>query len=200
MGCPLRQPYTYLKGKVMKRKKEFKLESQTDIKVFLMFLLDNINRPVDYTTVSEIIMENVDEVTLDYENSLRELADDGHLLFDEIDGEKYYMISESGRKVASELYDTLDPEFREKSIHYAIKHVSLSESGAKIKSYVTETENNRFKVTLEATGTLGALMSTSITVNSRSEAEMIKKNYDSKPDAVYRGILFALTGRLEYIS
>ena len=184
----------------MKKKKEFKLKSQTDIKVFLMFLLDNINRPVDFTTITEIIMENVDEVTLDYETSLRELADDGHLLFDEIDGEKYFMISESGRRVASELYDTLDKEFREKSIHYAIKHISLSESGAKIKSFVTETENKRFKVTLEATDSVGEIMSTSITVNSRSEAEMIKKNYDSKPDAVYRRIFFAITGRLEYIS
>ena len=184
----------------MKRKKEFRLETRTDIKIFLMFLLDNINRPIDYTTISEIIMENVDEVTLDYETSLRELADDGHLLFDEIDGEKYYMISPGGRKVASELYDTLDREFRERSIHYAIRHISLIESGAKIRTSITKTENNRYKVTLEAMGEIGEIMSTSVTVNSRSEAEMIRKNYESKPDAVYRGIFFSITGRLEYIS
>jgi hypothetical protein len=44
------------------------------------------------------------------------------------------------------------------------------------------------------------IMSASLTVNSLAEAEMIKKNFESKPDGVYRGILFSATGRLEYIS
>ena len=110
------------------------------------------------------------------------------------------MISEQGRRASSELYDTLDKEFRERSIRYAIKHISLSESGARITSSVTEAENNRYKVTLEAYGKAGQIMSTSILVSSRSEAEMIKNNFDNKPDAIYRGILFSLTGRLEYIS
>ena len=185
---------------MMKRQKEFTFNTVTDIKIFLMFLLDNIDRPIDYTTVSEILMENVESLTIDYEDCLRQLADEGHLYFEEIDGEKYYMISEQGRRASSELYDTLDKEFRERSIRYAIKHISLSESGARISSSITEAENNRYKVTLEAYGKAGQIMSTSILVSSRGEAEMIKSNFDNKPDAIYRGILFSLTGRLEYIS
>ena len=190
----------FYKEKTMKRQKEFTFNTVTDIKIFLMFLLDNIDRPIDYTTVSEILMENVESLTIDYEDCLRQLADEGHLYFEEIDGEKYYMISEQGRRASSELYDTLDKEFRERSIRYAIKHISLSESGARISSSITEAENNRYKVTLEAYGKAGQIMSTSILVSSRGEAEMIKRNFENKPDAIYRGILFSLTGRLEYIS
>ncbi len=184
----------------MKRQKEFTLNTVTDIKIFLMFLLDNIDRPISYTTISEIIMENIDNVTLDYEDCLACLADEGYLFFDEIEGEKYYMISDSGRSVASELYETLDNELRERSIRYAIKHISLSESGAKIKSSIEQTNKKRYRVTLEAYTSDEQIMSTSITVNSRHEAEMIKKNFENKPDAIYRGVLFSLTGRLEYIS
>jgi hypothetical protein len=39
-----------------------------------------------------------------------------------------------------------------------------------------------------------------VTVNSKSEAETIKRNYEAKPDGVYRGVLFSVTGKLEYIS
>ncbi len=184
----------------MKRQKEFTLSTITDIKVFLMFLLDNIAHPVSFTTVSEILMENVDSMSLDYEECLNELADEGHLLFDEVDGEKYYMISDRGRAIASELYDTLDKEFRERSISYAIKHISLSNSGAKIKSFITDAESGRHKVTLEAYDKYGQLMSSSMVVNSRAEAEMIARNFENKPDSVYRGILFSMTGRIEYIS
>ncbi len=184
----------------MKRQKKFTLNTITDIKVFLLFLLDNIGHPIAYTTVSEILMENVDSMSLDYEECLISLSDEGYLLFDEIDGEKYYMISESGKAISSELYDTLDKEFRERSISYAIKHISLTGSEAKIKTHITEAEAGRHKVTLEAYDKYGQLMSSSMVVNSRSEAEKIARNFENKPDSVYRGILFSMTGRIEYIS
>ena len=183
----------------MKRNKKFGLNTITDLKVFLLFLLDNIRYPIDKTTVLSIIEENTDDISLDYEQCLGELSDSGHLLYDEVEGEKYYMISDKGRKIASELYDNLDAGFRERSLRSAIKHVSLSKSGASIKAYVERTESGRFRVTLEANDRYGDLMRTSLTVNSLAEAEQIKKNFESKPDGVYRGVLFSATGRIEYL-
>ena len=170
------------------------------MKVFLLFLLDNIGYPLEHTTVIEIVQENTDEISLDYDECLRQLVSTGHVLYDEVGTERYYMISDKGRLVAAELYDSLDKGFRERSMRLAIKHISLSKSGAGIKAYITETENKRFRVTLEAFDRYGEIMSTSITVNSLNEAEMIKKNYEAKPDGVYRGVLFSVTGKLEYIS
>ena len=181
-------------------KKEFQLNTTTDMKVFLLFLLDNIGYPLEHTTVIEIVQENTDEISLDYDECLRQLVSTGHVLYDEVGAERYYMISDKGRLVAAELYDSLDKGFRERSMRLAIKHISLSKSGAGIKAYITETENKRFRVTLEAFDRYGEIMSTSITVNSLNEAEMIKKNYEAKPDGVYRGVLFSVTGKLEYIS
>ena len=184
----------------MKKRKEFGLNTIADLKIFLLFLLDNIRYPIDRTTVMSIIEENIEDISLDYEQSLVELADSGHLLFDQIGNEQYYMISDKGRAVAAELYDNLDERFREKSLRSAIKHISLSKSGASIKAYVEETESHRFRVTLEAYDRFGDLMKTSLTLNSMAEAEQIRKNFEAKPDGVYRGILFSATGRIEYLS
>ena len=172
----------------------------TDIKVFLLFLLDNIGYPIEHSSIIEMVAENTDEILFDYDECLRELSDDGHLLFDEYEGEKYYMISDTGRMIASELYDSLDREFRERSLKYAAKYTSLSKRGAIISATVTETENKRYKVTMSAKDENGEYMSASITVTSREEAERIKFNYEAKPDGVYRGILFSATGRLEFLS
>ena len=184
----------------MKKRKEFGLNTIADLKIFLLFLLDNIRYPIDRTTVMSIIEENIEDISLDYEQCLVELADSGHLLFDQIGNEQYYMISDKGRAVAAELYDNLDERFREKSLRSAIKHISLSKSGASIKAYVEETESHRFRVTLEAYDRYGDLMKTSLTLNSMAEAEQIRKNFEAKPDGVYRGILFSATGRIEYLS
>ena len=184
----------------MKKKIGFKLRSLTDIKIFLLFLLDNIRYPIDYTTLSKIISDNVDEVTFDYEACLRELADAEHLFFDEIEGERFYMISDSGRLIASELYDRLDPAFRESSIKSAAKYISLSKSNATLSSKIIELADKRFEVTIGAKDRHGKLFSVSIVVNSRTQAEKMISTFEANPDQVHRGILFCLTGKIEYIS
>ena len=191
----------YEKGSLqMKRNKKFGLNSITDLKVFLLFLLDNIRYPVDSDTITTIVSENTDDITLDYQQCLGELVDSEHLLYDEIEGVRYYMISDKGREVASELYDNLDAGFRERSLRSAIKFLSLSKSEASIRTNIDKTESGRYRVTLEAFDRYGELMKTSLAVNSLAEAEQIKRNFESKPDGVYRGVLFSATGRIEYLS
>ena len=49
----------------MKKTKEFKLSTKTDLKIFVLFLLDNIRYPVDKTTVMSIVAENTNEIIID---------------------------------------------------------------------------------------------------------------------------------------
>jgi hypothetical protein len=184
----------------MKKISNFKLQSIVDIKIFLLFLLDNIRYPIDYTTLSKIISENVEAVTFDYEECLRDLSDSEHLLYDEVDGERYYMISESGRLIAAELYDRLDPAFREASIRSAAKHISLSRSNATISTKIVELSDKRYELTVGAKDTHGKLFSLTLTVNSRAEAERMVAAYERDPDSIYRGIHFCMSGKLEFLS
>lgn len=181
-------------------KKNFSLKTKTDIKVFLLFLLDNVGYPIEHKLIIDMVSENTEEIIFDYDECLRELSEDGHLLYDEFGGEKYYMISDSGRMISRELYDRLDKGFRERSLKYAAKYISLTKNGAAVKATVTETEDKRYRVTMQANDSRGEIMSLSIVVNSKEEAEKIRVNYEARPDRVYRGILFSATGRLEFLS
>jgi hypothetical protein len=183
----------------MKKRKDLILKTETDIKVFLLFLLDNIGYPLEYEVILSIVAENTDDISLDYSRCLTELAETGHLEIDMLDEDSYFSITPKGRMVAAELYDTIDKGFRERSLKSAIQYISLTDSGRSISSTITETEARRFVVTLEASDRFGEVMSVSVTVNSREEAETIKKNYDAKPEGVYRGVLFSVTGKLDYI-
>lgn len=171
-----------------------------DIKIFLLYLLDNIRYPIDYTTLSDIISQNVDDLTFDYEECLTDLVERGHVWFDAMDGERYYMISDSGRQLAAELYDMLDPELREKSVTLASRYVSVQKGGARAEATVTETEDKRFVAHLVAKDSKGTILDLSITVSTRQEAEKIAERFKSRPDGTYRGVLFAATGRFEFFS
>ena len=83
-----------------KGRKKYSLSTQTDIKVFLLFLLANVGSPIDHSTLIEIVYENTDEIAIDYDECLNQLVDTEHLYFDEIDGERYYMITKKGMMVS----------------------------------------------------------------------------------------------------
>jgi hypothetical protein len=185
--------------KSRRNKKQYYLNTSTDIKVFLLFLLAHVGSPIDHATLIEIVYENTDEIAIDYDECLNQLVDTEHLYFDEAEGEKYYMITKKGIMVASELYDTLDEEFRERSIRSAAKHLSLSNNGRSVSSAIVKTDENRFKVIMTSSDSIGETMKIELTVSSRSEAEKIKNNFDTKPDSIYRGVLYATSGRMDYL-
>ena len=184
----------------MKKNGSKKLESLMDIKIFLLYLLDNIRYPIDYTTLSDIISQNVEDVTFDYEECLDDLVRRDHIWFDAMDGERYYMISDSGRLVAAELYDMLDPDLREKSVTLAARYVSVQKGGAKAETQITETEDKRYVAKLVAKDSKGVILDLSITVSTKEQAELITERFKSRPDGTYRGVLFAATGKFEYFS
>ena len=183
-----------------KKKSTYTLDTLTDIKIFLLFILDNIRYPVDHDTIMDIVAENVEDPSLDYEESLTDLVDREFVCTDEFEGKNYYMIAKKGKPVAAELYDMLDEGLRERSIRSAIKHASLSDKGLRIKTEIEERPSGRYRVTVRMLDTDDELMSTSFTVVSKREAEKIRDNFEERPEGMYNGFLFAATGRMEYLS
>ena len=183
-----------------KQKKDPTPRTVTDIKIFILFLLDRIRYPIDKSTLVEIIFENTDSISFDYDACLAELERDGLVYFDEDEDDKYYMISEKGRAISAELYENLDGAFRERSIKSVAKHLSLSARGVEISATVARLGDKRYSVTLMAKDKQGEIMNLSVTVASLAEAEEIRRNYEINPGGVYRGVLFSATSRLDFIS
>lgn len=179
------------------KKKKFTLKTQTDIKVFILFLLEYIRYPIDRTTLIEIISENTEEIIIDYEDSLTELSESGHILLEELDGEKYCMITPSGRQVAHELVDTLDEGFRNKSIKSAMKFMSLSERGARHSADIIKMEDGTYTVHLRLADPTCELFNVKMNVSSLAEATGIRDNFRSRPEVVYKGFIVAANGKFD---
>ena len=161
----------------MKHRKEQVLKTETDIKVFLLYILDRLVYPLEYEVLMSIVAENTGDISFDYGECLHRLADDGFLIVDKDGEDFYYSVSDKGRMLASELYVTLDPGFLERSLKAAIRYISLSDKGKTVNAYVTETESKRYRVTMEAHDRFGEVMSVSVTVSTEAEAEKIRTTY-----------------------
>ena len=182
------------------KKSKFTLKSETDIKVFLLFILEYMRQPVERTTLIDIVYDNTDEMTINYDECLESLVDSGHIYPERAFDETYYIITDSGKLVANELFDSLPQDFRERSLKIAIKHLSLIKRGATPHTKIEETEGTRYKVTLTLSDAEGDIFTSSFTVSSRSEAEKIRTHFENSPESVYRGVFFSATGGYEYLS
>ena len=184
----------------MKNNKEHGFTSISDLKVFLLYVLDHLRYPVEEETVLYIAAQNTNVISLDYNQCLAELADTEHVLTDEFEGTRYYMISDKGRATVAALYDALDKSFLDRCTASVARYLSLKKKEITVKSFIEDAEAGRFRVTLEASDKYGHLMRTAITVNSMAEAIEIKNNYDMRPDGVYKGILFSVTGKMDFLA
>ena len=182
------------------KKNNFKLKTVTDIKVFILFLLEYILHPIERSTLLDIIYDNTDEIAINYDECIKELLVSSHIVADDTLDEEYYAITESGRMVASELFDTLDEGFRENAIKIAVKHLSLLRRGAKVSAKIEKAEGVRYKVTINMIDRSGEVFEAGFITASLAEAERIKEHYEANPESVYRGIFFSVTGRYEYLS
>ncbi len=184
----------------MKKKKTFTLKTVTEIKVFILFLLDEIAYPIDHSSFIDILADTTKDISLGYDEALRELSESGHINFDEIGSERYYMISDMGKMVAKELYNTLDQDFLNESLKIARKYISFANGSVKTSATISECENKRFIVNLVAENSEGELLNLDLTVKTSLEADRIKANFEAHPERIYRGVLYAATGYTEYFN
>ncbi len=184
----------------MKKNKPQILRTMTDIKVFLLYILERVSYPMDEITMSYIIVENAPTFSMQYNEAMFELVESGHVHAEQIDGKTYYIINDLGRMVARELYDTLDAGLRERSETCAAKYISLSERGGRVRATVVSSQNGRYFVELEVSDSEGILFFVRLARDSRAEAERVKENFEQKPNVVWRSLLFAATGKLDYLA
>ena len=183
----------------MKKKKERELWDKTDVKIFILFLLDNLQYPLDMETLNRIVHETGYVGGFDFAECFSELLDDGHVIGDEVDGVAFYQVSSTGRMVAKQLQSELLDEIREESMICAARLLSLKARGATLHTSCEKRGDGQYLVRLSITDPAGTILETTCAVPSERIGEKICRNFERKPEKTYRGLLSVLTGEIDYL-
>lgn len=181
-----------------KRRYDGEMSDKIDIKVFILFLLDELKYPMSESVIREIVSENGVVGRFDFAECFSELVEKGHIIAYDDGKETLYVVSPLGHMVASELQGTLHDSIREKSRASAMKRLSLHLRGASLETSVTKTEAGGYLVICEIKDAQGVMMNTSLTVPTESEANAIVAHFKEQPEEVCRGVLAVLTGKIAY--
>ena len=183
----------------MKQKKlDGDLDDRIDIKIFILFLLDELRYPLSESVIADIVGENGYVGQFDFKECFSELVELGHITEEKTEGESEYLISPLGHMVASELQGSLHNYIRQQTRISALRRLSLYRRGAEAKCTVVPTEDGRYTVHCQITEKGENFLDTTVTVLSEKEAQDIKKHFSEAPEEVCRGILAVLTGKIAY--
>lgn len=173
--------------------------SVRNVKIFVLYLMENINYPLDFVTLNDIVMQTDYVMYLDFAEAFGEMLDGDLLMKMEVDGEELYTVTEKGRIVARELKSDLLPSILDRSLSAALRYLNFKKRGIVAKCIVEPTEDGRYAVTCSFTERKTCIFSQSLVVDSQDRAERMKHNFYERPEAIYRGVMALMAGNVNYL-
>lgn len=173
--------------------------SQRNVKIFVLYLMENINYPMDFITINDIVMQTDYIIYLDFAECFHQMVDDGLILVDNSRDEPYYYVSEKGRLVARELKSDILPSILDQSLRYALRYLDFKRRDVKSRCTSERTEDGRYRIECSLTEKGVVIYSTTLVVDTEERVERMKENFRDRPEVIYRGVTALLAGQVNYL-
>ncbi len=200
-----------------------KLHAPDQIKVFILYLLDKIGYPLEYTDVATIIIRDGLVDYFDFVEYFHQLLEGGHIgkvpkIRENAGGAEnsedpisertpasdnaedwMYEVTDTGRMIATGLSnDLLMTAVREKSYISAMRHLSLEKRKA-VVSQSSEQDGTGYIFHCSIKDMDGLALNLSIRADTYNQLSRMRQNFEERPDVVYRGIIALVTGNVNYL-
>ena len=173
------------------------------VKIFVLYLLENINYPLELCTVSDIVMQTDYVMFLDFAESFNEMVDDG--LVEAVGrteaGDDLYIITDHGRTVAQTLKSDVLPAVLDKSLAAAFRYLDFARRGILSECEVIN-ENamtGECDVHVRMLEKKRVLFEATLHVDSKDRASRMQRHFAEKPDVIYRGFNALLSGNMDFL-
>lgn len=175
------------------------LRSKNEIKILICYLFASVNDKMSQSLVVEAIrsheLANFFEIVVAFE----ELIHDGNLReSDIVDNEQTYELTVNGKVIASQLETTLAHTVKQKSYDCALRLLSERKTARENFVDIQKTENG-FLVNCRVSGGEVTLLDFTLYAPSFEQAEVLKKNFLSYPQTVYKTMLGLMTKDIENV-
>ncbi len=173
--------------------------SINNVKIFILYLMKNINYPLDMVTINDIVMQTDYVMYLDFAEAFNQLLDGGLIEATDADGEEKYLVTEKGAIVASELKSDILPSILDRALCAALRYLDFKRRGVRLDFNIEPMENGQYKIETSFEENGQRIFSQMIAVDSLERAKRMKENFYERPEALYKGVLSLLSGNVNYI-
>lgn len=174
------------------------LTDKFEIKVFILYLLKNIGEPLDITTLGEVVVQDAFVNYFDFSICFADLLETRQVDEIEQDGEKLYVISETGMLMVGEVQSALYASVKDKALRSAQRLLALKRTGNRISSTLTECGKG-FMLEASIVDNEKTLLRLETYVTEESYAKRMQANFNEKAEIIYKGAMALLSGDVNFI-
>ena len=176
------------------------LTDKNDIKIFILYLLKNIERPIDMVTLNDIVVQDGFVNQFDFMDCFYELCDTPAVRKFEKDGTEVYEITDEGSVAVEAMESSIIMTIRERSLRSAMRLLSFHSRGAKAQTSLEDADDGRCRMKCRYTDKNGEFFSLSVLFETRHQAELMRMNCNEDPELLYRGVMSILSGDINYLA
>jgi hypothetical protein len=178
-----------------------RLTEKSDIKIFILYLLAQLERPLDYVTLHDICVQDEFVNQFDFMAEFYELIEMKALeMKTEENGEETVRLTHKGRETAETMKDRILPEILDRAVRSALQLLSFKAQGLAAHSSIEEVGGGKYVLTCKIGGRDGDHMETKLMLESLRQAERMRINFDERSEFIYRGIMALLSGNMNYLA
>ena len=175
--------------------------SKRNVKIFVLYLMENINTPLDRITINDIVMQTDYVMYLDFAESFNEMLDDRliEVVGKSKEGDELYAVTSRGRLVADELKSDIIDSILHQSLVAAFRYLDFKHREVKVSCRSEKEADGTYTVYFSLTEKGKVLCSSQLNVDSYRRAERIKQYMHDNPEVIYRGMHTLFTGNVDFI-
>lgn len=175
--------------------------SKNNVKIFVLYLMENINYPLDYITLNDIVMQTDYVMYLDFAEGFSEMLKDDLVRsvgFND-ENDELYIVTERGRMVASELKSDILDSILDHSLACALRYLDFKKRGVTVGCSSEKLPDGTYAFRCNYTEKGKVLFSAEIVLDSEIRAERMKENFRERPEAIFRGINALFAGNVNFL-
>ena len=175
--------------------------SKNNVKIFVLYLMRNINYPLDFVTINEIVMQTDYVMYLDFAEAFHEMLDGDLIKTDGKDefGNDLYSVTSKGSIVAEHLKCDILPVLLDKSMSAALRYLDFRRRNITVDCTSESLPDHTYDVTILIKEHNKIILKTTVNVDSEERSKQMRQTFRSRPDVIYRGILALLCGKVDYL-
>ena len=173
--------------------------TQRHVKLFVLYLLDNINYPLDYATINDIVRQTDFVMYLDFAEAFISMLDLGLIEKIEENGEELYVVTKKGRFCSQQFHGEIIMPVLENALQKALRYLDFKKRGVAIHSWLERAENGKIRVSFSMTEQNVCIFSQTLVVDHEDRARKMQDNFYERPEDIYRGMITLTEGRINYL-
>ena len=170
--------------------------SMKNVKIFVLYLMENVGKPLDFVTLNDIVMQTDYIMYLDFAEAFNKMLDDDLIAeAGVVDGDTVYEITERGRNVAEMLHSDILSSI----LAAALRYLDFKKRGIEGHCNIRRREDGRYELYCELAERGDVIYSTTLVVDSADRANRMKENFYDRPEVIYRGVHAMLAGNMNFL-